>query len=360
MRHRKRCAKHGFTAIELLVSIAVVTVLLALFLPAVSAVRESARRVECTNRLRNVAVGILSLEQTKGMFPAASVRGRYPNGETLDRRNWVVDVLPYLEQKNVADHWLTEESRTHPANVALAQTHIMSLVCPSDISATGGGDLSFVLNGGIGSWARNMEGGCDAVADSDFQTVDLNGDGIWCHPIADFPPDLVIHFQLALFFIAAEVDGSARTPRTPLNLRHYSIAHVTDGASNTMLGTENIRTGADPEILSNNWSSSDPRRTLFHFSSSICRERTCTDENVDLAAANSGVAGINAGRNKAEGESPHPSSFHTGGVNIAFVDGSVKFVSEKLDGRVYFCLFSPQGNKLQGTSLDGGIVGSNF
>lgn len=291
MRHSKRSANRGFTAIELLVSIAVITVLLALLLPAVNVVRESARRVDCTNRLRNVAVGILSFEQTKGVFPAASVRGQYPNGENLDRRNWVVDVLPFLEQKNIADHWLTEESRTHPANVALAQTHIPSLVCPSDISATGRGDLSFVLNGGVGNWARDKEAGSDAVAGSDFQTIDLNGDGIWWHPIADFPPDLVIHFQLALFFMATEIDVA---PRTPLNLRHYSIALVTDGASNTMLATENLRTGADPEIPSINWSSSDSRRTLFHFSSLICPNRTCTDGNVDLSAANSGVAAINA------------------------------------------------------------------
>ncbi len=357
MQRLKPVYNRGFTVIELMVSIAVVAVLLAVLLPAVVAVRDSSRRLECSNRLRNVAVGILALEQVKGRFPSASVSGRYPNGVTLDRRNWVVDVLPYLDQQNIADRWRSQESRTHPANLALAQTHVATLVCPSDISTTGGGDLSFVLNGGIGTWARNFEAGCDAVADSNFRTIDLNGDGTWCHPIADSRPDLAIHFQLALFFSGTE---DVVAWRTPLNVRHYSISRVTDGVSNTMMVTENVRTGADPENPSVNWSSVDSGQTLFHFNSSICRDQTCKHGNVDFSLANTGDASINAGRSAAEGESPYPSAFHTGGVNMAFVDGSVKFLSEKVDGRVYFCLFSPQGNQLKEAALDGGVIGDDF
>jgi len=60
-----------------------------------------------------------------------------------------------------------------------------------------------------------------------------------------------------------------------------------------------------------------------------------------------------------EGESPWPNSFHPGGVTVGFADGHVQFLNETIDGRVYYNLMTPQGSRLTGLPLDGGILSDN-
>jgi len=69
---------------------------------------------------------------------------------------------------------------------------------------------------------------------------------------------------------------------------------------------------------------------------------------------------INAGRFLAEGESPFLNGFHPGGATVAFADGRVQVLSESVDGRVSYNLFTPQGTRLIGTPLDAGVTGEDY
>ena len=135
---------------------------------------------------------------------------------------------------------------------------------------------------------------------------------------------------------------------------------VRDGLSNTLMLGENCRTGVDAARPAINWATGDGRQSRLFFSHTICRDNSCTAAAVDFTRANQGDHAINAGRNMAEGESPFLNSFHPGGVNIALGDGSVRFLSDQIDGRVLYHLFTPDGNGLRNTPLDAGVADGNF
>jgi prepilin-type N-terminal cleavage/methylation domain-containing protein len=98
----------GFTLVELLVVIAIIGILVALLLPAVQAARESARRTQCTNHLKQLALGAINLESTSGRLPASGWRGNWTGdpdrGSGADQPgSWLFCILPYMEQNQIHD-----------------------------------------------------------------------------------------------------------------------------------------------------------------------------------------------------------------------------------------------------------------
>ncbi|MCA9246437.1 MAG: DUF1559 domain-containing protein [Planctomycetales bacterium] len=104
MRHRKHT---GFTLVELLVVIAIIGVLVALLLPAVQAAREAARRMSCSNNLKNVALAVLNYESAFKAYPPGSRDG---GANTPGGNSWWVAIFPYLEQTAIADKWQPKQS----------------------------------------------------------------------------------------------------------------------------------------------------------------------------------------------------------------------------------------------------------
>lgn len=338
--------RKGFTIVELLVSIGIISMLMALLLPAVQQARESGRRNTCANNVRNLGLAMLAHAEAAKRFTCSGYVHANSKEKTRPAPNWVVPLLPRVERSDIYQRWNRNASPTNVGNQALANTHIQVLCCPDDPSLTGGGDISYAVNAGIGFSAR--VGGIDncILAATDGE-IDLNGNGVTCPPLNSnkdgSPDDRSMLTMLGMFFM--ESGGPTGTTR------HHTPDSVYDGLSNTFMMAENVRAGVDPLEAHTNWANNDPHRTSFYFSSAVCAALSCSKGNVNYALANGGGEGINASLTMPEG-SPWPSSFHAGdGVNMVFADGHLKFISQSIDGAVYAALFSPQGQKLIDTTL---------
>jgi prepilin-type N-terminal cleavage/methylation domain-containing protein len=126
----------GFTIIELLVVISVVGLLMALLVPAVQRSREVARRAECSNHLRQCAVGILSHEETFGWFPTGGWSKRWlghpDRGAGTDQPGgWIYNLLPFVEQRSIHDLGRGQMPPDAAVNARRTQTALPLLMCPT-------------------------------------------------------------------------------------------------------------------------------------------------------------------------------------------------------------------------------------
>jgi prepilin-type N-terminal cleavage/methylation domain-containing protein len=131
--HRRR----GFKLIELLVVIAIIAVLIALLLPAVQAAREAARRIHCTNNLKQLALALANYESSHGIYPiGATLQQLYPTvyGTGL---NYFISLLPFLEQAPLYSAYNLSLASTQFANSTICGVSIAGLVCPSDAETIG-------------------------------------------------------------------------------------------------------------------------------------------------------------------------------------------------------------------------------
>ncbi len=134
-----RRRKRGFTLVELLVVIAIIGILVSLLLPAVQAAREAARRMECSNNLKQVGLAVQNYATTHRSFPFAYL----VDLRNLNVQTWSVQILPFLEQGNVSDKWdyrvpafneapaLGFPAAAVQSNLRLAQKRMEVFICPT-------------------------------------------------------------------------------------------------------------------------------------------------------------------------------------------------------------------------------------
>ena len=136
--------RRGFTLVELLVVIAIIGVLVGLLLPAVQAARETARRMQCSNHLKQITLALHNYE---------SAFKRFPPGRSVKGISTHAAILPFLEQAGAFELVDPAVAWDHPNNVAATQTYIPNFNCPSDpqqVNATGWTGTTYRSNQGSG------------------------------------------------------------------------------------------------------------------------------------------------------------------------------------------------------------------
>jgi prepilin-type N-terminal cleavage/methylation domain-containing protein/prepilin-type processing-associated H-X9-DG protein len=318
MRHATIRLRRGFTLIELLVVIAIVAVLIALLLPAVQAAREAARRTQCVNNLKQITLALHNYESANGSFMPGFCWQFYPDdwGYT-DAAGPLVRLTPFLEQTTIANGMNFSIPFGYQANTTVCGTGLSVLWCPSDGSIV---NLSYTypapytfdagpLPMTYSSYAGNL-GMWTYQAWNPQQRALMNGLFQHIGMPAGVNPILLYGSLLPNF-------GST----SPVKL-----ASVTDGASNTIAFGEHAhglfsrtpdKRGYTDFYNWNWWVSGNYGDTLFTtFYPMNPQKRLQTgyynyDQGDDVVLA--------------------ASSFHPGGCNFAFLDGSVRFLKDSID-----------------------------
>ncbi len=352
----------GFTAVELLVVMAVIAVIVGLVLPAVMNARSAARQVVCQNNLRQLALGLRNHTEAMQRYPAA---GYFSATGPEQFHSWVTEILPMLDQEPLFKQYDFAQTWDSPKNKPLVTTSLPLLVCPDDLSQEPGrGNLSYVVNCGFG-WTVPVD--CPSTIHATSPTtatvspLDLNGNGIVCpiDPASEGKmPDVKVLEALGLFFVENWPQGTG-------TVRHHRPGVLEDGETQTIMLAENVRAGYDP-VTGAGWGSPDIRYVGFLASGYVCTNGRCDTGNVDYRRTNIkdvapySTEALNASLKQPEGLAPWPSSLHAGRIYVAFCDARVQPISDNIDGAVYAALLSPNGSSIRGPMAQQILSASDF
>jgi len=324
----------GFTLIELLVVIAIIAILVSLLLPAVQQAREAARRSQCKNNLKQIALALHNYHEAHGVFPPGCVGSSVwnePDGATdpnyrkySARLSWLCLLLPYLDQANVYNQAApyingTTATTNLPYLWPGASARISTLLCPTDPNT--GKNLvltglpSSTTPGSFTNYSGNMGSTGTRIT------------------------------------IASTVDNSA----TRLNGVFYAMSRI--GTRSLKDGSSNVLLISETKIVPNNLSAgttdaaSDWRGLFWNAYGATAwfstryppntnqadQVRRCVD---DPQARCSFVTGGND-------SFMHTRSHHSGGVQSAMGDGAVRFISSSVDAT----LFQNLGSRNDGNTI---------
>jgi prepilin-type processing-associated H-X9-DG protein len=380
--------------IEMMVVVFIVAVAIGLSLPFLNQNTGCSRRAQCQNNLRQLGLAMLNFSSSRNVFPNAgtiyddpSIHGGDPaisniyraivDPDSFDDRNhpllsnWIIEILPYLDQQDLANAWDTSrpfdwdqpQVAGQPPNGVISRTGIGILRCPNDpTTVQGQGNLSYAVNGGFARWYPIPVSWSGGAKDG----TSRNGDVLRLSPDHDWKQNMAIGKTLGVMFLGTQTGDQPWDMKT-------TLSDITDGASNTLLIGENTLVGYSQDSpyaggLETNWACPLPNFVLFLGSDDICRSgRSPTDcRGGQLQRLKDGRDGpgwvranqrgtfeeINYGQNLSlEGSFPFANSGHPGGANFVFCDGATRFLSSTIDGTVYAKIITPAGNKLPHVSI---------
>ncbi|VTR98610.1 DUF1559 domain-containing protein [Tuwongella immobilis] len=296
----------AFTLIELLVVIAIIAILIGLLLPAVQKVREAAARMSCQNNLKQIALAIHNYENTLQTLP-------YSKRSSLPQRSWIPDVLPYLEQGNMvsdvnynlnANWWVSVHNSAPVPNRTTVAKPLKVLQCPSTPNP-------------LRMQMKKETSGEDKVgACTDYFAPE------GCHA------NINVELGAAALPTGTDLKGVMRPFGEPSN-----FAAITDGTSNTILIGENA--GREDVYRNRQMTPAVADNT----------QPNCARARGGAWATNDNAYEIGQRILWCAGAFTTPAtgamkinvtnewgflyySFHTSGANIAFADGSVRFLSD--------------------------------
>jgi prepilin-type N-terminal cleavage/methylation domain-containing protein/prepilin-type processing-associated H-X9-DG protein len=328
-RLASRRTRAGFTLIELLVVIAIIAVLIALLLPAVQAAREAARRAQCTNNLKQIALAAMNYESSNGCYPSGSYSPLVKPATWHFAQNFssFVRLLPFTEQSSVYNAVNFNNNYGSYTNVTIAGIRLATLTCPSDTANTPTQLRTVSAGSTIPGWNFGVNNSPDQPPDSTF----LQAYTSYAGSMGTYP----VTYQLS-FNSPAEL---AQTNGVIFNESTITISGITDGTSNTFLFGEHARTNLmtyDPSFAMSDgqWNSGRTYDSMF---------AAYYPPNVGLSGNSGTVASIVKGGFYAV----TATSQHPGGVNMAFCDGSVRFIKNSISS----WSFDPGTNLPVGLSL---------
>jgi prepilin-type N-terminal cleavage/methylation domain-containing protein/prepilin-type processing-associated H-X9-DG protein len=364
--------RRGFTLIELLVVIAIIAVLIALLLPAVQAAREAARRIQCTNNLKQFGLGIANYESSNNSLPVGAVYGvngmsgmpgaicSSPGfGHNCQNTPWFVLMLPYFEQGSLYNAFNATVGMEGPGlqgfviNSTIFTTRLASFQCPSDIpnvfnfsainAATGGAVPAFPWSASKGNY-----GVC--WGNTDY--------GQWS-PAGAYPT-----------LYRASAFGSNQSLSGPQLVK---ISSFTDGLSNTQVAGE-ILQGAPDDIRGTIWVQNPGAGCYMTRFTPNGYQDTLPILNSIAAPAYNNYDNLPTFGSSGQGTSPpSPGSLcdsqpvqmlgcnnqgsegneyvgtrsrHPGGVNTLFGDGSVHFMKSSVSAVTWVALGSINGGEV--------------
>ncbi len=329
---RRRC---GFTLIELLVVIAIIAVLIALLLPAVQAAREAARRMQCVNNLKQIGLGMHNYQSAVGTLPQGM------NGDAWG--NWQVAILPFVEQQSLFNAWNSYGNNSGLAgyvdgnlryngicNITVTSTRVSAFFCPSD----GGNSAVTGIGQTINGKTLNVTSQNYVVnfGNTDMEQMTFNGITFKGAPFTDIGSPLVDiaggNYQ------QRQADGTAMTT--------YAFSAITDGLSNTMLASEVIvgQTSGTWDLRGFSWSGPAAEYTALIGPNSTSPDVLWAGEcNYPFAqnppCTTADLIWYFGARSR-----------HSGGVNVAMIDGSVKFIKSSINLNTWSAISTTQGNEV--------------
>ncbi len=342
----------GFTLIELLVVIAIIAVLIALLLPAVQSAREAARRAQCTNNLKQLGLALHNYESSINAFPPA---GESTNLSLLKTQfvdgGWsaLARILPYQEGGTSfnALNFSVDYNEATGMNYTGCATVVTNFICPSSVREPSGGRDGVDPNDPITATFGQGYGVADYGATC-YTDIDPNGS------TGGAGSTLVTPYRNKL----SRVNGALKQGTT-------RIAEIIDGTSNTILIAEDA--GRDARFLS-------PYNEGYYDGSANTRpiigagpaggltpfRRYWRWAEPDQAFGVSGSpnnkfrpmreagqfpsTGVTAGNNA--GANDEMFSYHPGGVNVLFGDGSVRFLKDSVNVKTLRSLISINGGEV--------------
>ena len=302
--------RFGFTLIELLVVIAIIAILIGLLLPAVQKVREAAARAQCSNNLKQMALAVHNHHDAIGKFPVGGVTDG-PCCTTQSGTNWAIEILPYIEMQNLHKLYNPNLLIEDPAQTAFRQSLIKTYNCPSDINA---GKLSQPASGPLpgGNW---MSSSYRAMSGRGYGP---NGESWWFDDPSSGQN------------LPKQQRGMIHGTSKVLGLTAETFAAVTDGTSNTVMLAE-YATRTTP-TRGSYWAYT---YTSYNQSSAVPQTRTfLPDYDRCVAQGDSNPCKRGWG------------SFHTGGMNAAMGDGSIRFIRQSIDMNLWVSVATISGGEV--------------
>ena len=217
--------RHAFTLVELLVVIAIIAILIALLLPAVQAARKAARRMQCTNNLKQVGLALHNFENHNGRLPQGMLA--YVDGQFVSvGHSMLVQILPFIEEAELHDRFdFSARVYNQPALAGrtLVARHIRTYICPSDNA--------------LGRWWTNRFARSNYAAcfGTDAWVPDASGSvlNLRSYTVDEMLGDLT------------ETDGPFRT------FQGRRMSAFVDGTAYTLVASE-VRAGQFDDLIANN------------------------------------------------------------------------------------------------------------
>lgn len=294
--------RRAFTLIELLVVIAIIAILIGLLLPAVQKVREAANRMSCQNNMRQLALAMHNYSLNNGYFPAAMYSVVAPGNPSGTRHSWRAFTLPFIEQGSLQSLYKFDRHWHAPENFDAVQTQVKTFLCPSvpqRQSVTAVGSLTYPsgLGGNDYETTNGVKNGCL----NPRYVNDLQSRGALYKNVPTRIDDIADGTSQTIMFVECGARPSLFRGGKPTGLLHtegygwadHNGPFSLDGASPDGLVLESSSISASGAITG-----------------AAIRPMNATNQNEVY-------------------------SFHVGGSNVAFCDGSVTFVRESISLAVF-------------------------